>query len=365
MAEKSNAGADAPETASEGAPRRKFTRTEKLLCWLLVLAGFYTMFFARDVLVPITIALVAGIILSPIVRWLARLKIPDSAGAGLVVISLVAVFIGLGSLVGPAVETWVNRWPAVSAEIQDKLYPVKRSVEKAKKVTEGIEKMAEPGKPKPKAVVQGPSLAEKLYGRATDTLLLIAVTLVLAFFVLARSRRIMKNILLSAPEGTSRKRWACIAGDVQHDVAVYMLTITVINAGLGLVVAIVMYALGMPNPLLWGVLAALLNYLPYLGPMVMLGIVSLVSLLTFDALPQIILPPLAYLAMTAIEGQFMTPIVVGRQMIMNPLAIFISVLFWGMIWGVAGVLLAVPILATLRVLAEHADSLAFLRPLLR
>ena len=356
-----------PETNGEGEPlRARFSLNEKLLSWLLVLAGFYTMYFAQDIFIPIAIALFAGIVLQPLVRLLSRIHIPDSAGAGIVTVGVVSAIIGLGVLVEPSAEKWIDRWPALYPEIQSKLVPVKKTVQKAKKLTEGIEKMAEPGPKKSKeTVVREASLGERIFGRTTDALLLIGITLVMAYFVLARSRRTIQNILRSAEVGTTRRRWTEVAADMQHDVATYMLTITAINTALGVLVAIVMYALGMPNPLLWGVLAALLNYLPYLGPLVMLAVLSLVSLLTFDTLGQMSLPPLAYLAMTIIEGQFISPMVVGRRMTLNPLAIFISVLFWGTIWGIAGVFLAVPILASLRVLSDHVESLGFLRPLLR
>lgn len=367
MSKTPSADTDSAENAAEenGVDRVPFTLTQKLLCALLVLASIYTIYFAQEILIPIVFATLAGIILLPLVRALARLHVPDALGAAVVIAGVLAILIGLGAVLqAPAVD-WLNRWPAVLAKAQVKLYPVKKTVEKAKKVTEGIEKITETKSSPKKTVVSEPSIGSWIVDRAAGILALIGITVVMAYFMLARGRRTLTNILRSTRLGHRRRQWVEIAGDVQRDVATYILTITAINFGLGFLTTIVLFALGVPNPLLWGVLAMMLNYLPYLGALVMAIVLFAVSLLTFDSWTTIVLPPLAYLAMSVIEGNVVTPTIIGQRMTLNPLAVFVSVLFWGTLWGVPGVFVAVPVLATLRVLSEHAEGMAFLRPLLR
>ncbi len=122
--------------------------------------------------------------------------------------------------------------------------------------------------------------------------------------------------------------------------------------------ALAMNALAMPNPLLWGVLAGVMNFIPYAGALVTLTIISLVSILTFDYWLTIMLPPLTFLFLTVLEGQFVSPFVVGRQLTLDPIAVFLSVLFWGWLWGFAGMLLAVPILAAIKITIGAIESLA-------
>src|SRR5690606_28930507 len=127
-----------------------------------------------------------------------------------------------------------------------------------------------------------------------------------------------------------------------------LLAISLINAGLGAVVAAVMWAIGMPNPLLWGVMAALLNYVPYVGALVGLAVVAVVALVSFDSAGTALLVPALYFACTTIEGQFVTPMLLGKRFEMNPVMVFLSIATWGWLWGVPGALMAVPLLVSLR-----------------
>ena len=169
----------------------------------------------------------------------------------------------------------------------------------------------------------------------------------------------------SIKDKSRRRRWRIILGRTQRDIGSYLVTVTAINISLGAVTTVVLTILGVPDALLWGVLAAVLNFMPYVGSLIMIVILAVISMSTFDAWLDIILPPLIFFLLTALEGQFLTPTIVGKRLTLNPIALFISVLFWGWVWGMPGALLAVPILAMLRVLATHFEALALLRPLLR
>lgn len=135
-----------------------------------------------------------------------------------------------------------------------------------------------------------------------------------------------------------------IAREARIQISYYLLVITLINIVLGCLISLVAWATGLPNPLVWGVSGALLNYIPYLGPAINIGIVALVSLLSFDTISQILLPPLLLLGINIIEGQVVQPLTVGRVFTINPVIIFLSIILWGWLWGIAGVFMAVPIL---------------------
>jgi predicted PurR-regulated permease PerM len=244
-------------------------------------------------------------------------------------------------------------------ELELKLGDLRESVESARKASHQIEQMAAAADDEAQAVVvRGPSLAEQALSQTQVILAQLFVVLVLLFFFLARGRSMLEQLMGTMTNLEDRIHYATIAGTVQKNIAAYLATLTLINTALGLVTAGLMAAFGMPNPGLWGVLAGLLNFIPYLGAAVSLTIIALVSALTFDGLLQIVLPPLSFLAVTAIEGNIVTPMIVGHRLTLNPIAVFLTILFWGWLWGIPGALMAVPILVLMKVVCDHVPALA-------
>jgi predicted PurR-regulated permease PerM len=230
---------------------------------------------------------------------------------------------------------------------------LRESVESARRASHQIEQMAAAADDEAQAVVvRGPSLAEQALTQTQVILAQLFVVLVLLFFFLARGRSMLEQLMGTLTNLEDRINYATIAGTVQKNIAAYLATVTLINSALGLVTTGLMMALGMPNPGLWGVMAGFLNFIPYLGAAVSLMIITLVSALTFDSLLQIALPPMAFLTVTTIEGNFLTPLIVGRRLTLNPIAVFLTILFWGWLWGIPGALMAVPILAVFKILCD-------------
>jgi predicted PurR-regulated permease PerM len=186
------------------------------------------------------------------------------------------------------------------------------------------------------------------------------VTLALLYFLLASGDFFLRRLMHVLSRRRDRRRAAEIAAEVERDVSAYLLAVTVVNVVFGAVVALAMWLLGMPNAALWGVLAAATNYVPYLGALVCGGILTLVALLTFPDLERAALVPLAFFLLNFVEAYLLTPLVVGRRLTLHPVAVFVAVLFWGWLWGIPGGFLAVPILATVKIVASH---FAALRPL--
>ena len=337
-------------------------RPQRNHCWscagLFALALIGTLHFAAPLVLPIVLAVLFNLLLSPVVRSLRRLGLPLPLGALVVLLAVVgAAGAAVWQLAAPAVD-WFDRAPKVMREVQLKLRPIKQSVEQVQKATEEVEKATQVngGKSVREVKVKGPSLLERLMDRAQDVLVGAAMMLVLLYFLMGSDGFFLRKLVRVTPRLRDKIRAVEIGRTIELEIGRYFIAFSLLNVGVGLAVALAMHALDMPNPALWGAMVGLLNFVPYLGPIVSLGVIATVSVLSFDTLPQALLPPLAYLAIEAIEGNVVQPMLFGRSLSLNPVAIFVSLLFWGWLWGAAGILLAVPILIAVKIACEHIDS---------
>jgi predicted PurR-regulated permease PerM len=320
---------------------------------LFSLGVLYTLYLARDLLLPIFLALLLSFLLRPVVKGLRRLRIPEAVSAAFLVALLLVGLVGAAFSLSEPATVWIKRAPVVMHQLEFKLGDLRESVESARRASQQIEQMAAAADDQTQAVVvRGPSLAEQALTQTQVILAQLFVVLVLLFFFLARGRSMLEQLMSTLTNLEDRIHYATIASTVQKNIAAYLATVTLINTALGLVTSGIMTALGMPNPSLWGVMAGFLNFIPYLGAGVSLMIIALVSALTFDNLLQIALPPMAFLAVTTIEGNFLTPMIVGHRLTLNPIAVFLTILFWGWLWGIPGALMAVPILAVFKILCD-------------
>jgi predicted PurR-regulated permease PerM len=330
---------------------------------LFVIALLYTFYFGRDVLLPIMLALILSFLLRPCVRGLYRLGLPEGIGAAVMVL-LVFGLVGVAAytLSSPAAD-WIERVPRVLHELEFKLGDIREGIERAREASRQIEKIAanpnDDGLER-EVILRGPSLAEQVLDQVGAVIANVVILQVLLYFFLARGRQSLEALIGTMRSVDDRIHYAMVAATVQQNIAVYLATITVINIALGLATAGAMWILGLPNPALWGTMAGLINFIPFIGPAVMTVVLFIVSLLTFNGLLNILLPPMVFVGLTTLEGNFLTPLIVGRRLSLNPIAVFVSILFWGWIWGVPGALLAVPILAILKILCDaHEPAKAF------
>lgn len=327
---------------------------------LFVLALFYTLYFARAIFLPIVLAALLNFLFSPVVAALKRFRIPEPLGAALVLVAFVGtVVFGAVRLADPAAE-WVKKAPESLERVEYKLRDIKRPVEQVQKAAEEVQKVTavDGGQARERSVrVERPSFSEALFSQTREFLAGAVVLVVLLYFLLAAGDLFLRKLVRVIPRLEDKKRAVEMARQTQHDISRYLFTVTVINVILGGLVAGAMYLLEMPNPILWGVLAGFLNFVPYLGPTVMIVILAIVALLTFDGVGRALLVPGAFIVLNLLEAYFLTPILLGRRLMLNTVAIFIGLVFWGWLWGIPGAILAVPILATFKIFCDRIEPL--------
>lgn len=326
--------------------------------FLIALVGL--LYFARDFLLPVTLAFLFALTLSPIVRILQKRGIAPVLTALVLVILLIGAFSSAAFLLSGPVSEWIDTAPDISRKVQQKLAALRTPVEAVVEASEQVETIAEgtSSDDVQKVVVQQPGLLSKAADTLFGGLSMAAVTFVLLLFLLASGTLFHEKMIGVLPTFSDKKRALTIAYDVEREVSHYLLTITAINAVLGLFLAIAMTIIGMPNPVLWGVAAALLNFIPYIGAFVGITIVGLVGLISFDSLSYAVIPPLIYATAAVIEGQFLTPVLLGRRLELNSVAIFVFVALWTWLWGIVGAIIAVPLLVSIKVFCDHFEGLA-------
>lgn len=326
--------------------------------WLLALALLYTAYLAAEIVLPVLVAALLALVLAPLAGRLKRQGLPRGLAAGLVTVAVVAAAgWGVQMLATPAAE-WVARAPQSLDEIERKLRPVREPVRQALEATEQVERLAGTAERKSVVTVKDFDLGEVFVVSLTQLAVQAVIVVVLLFFLLASGNRLVARAarVPRSPEG--RRRVLAVARRIKQDVSLYLGLITLVNIGLGAVTALVMWGLDMPTPALWGVLAGAMNFIPYAGSLVTMAVLGVVGLLSFDDVWRGLLPALAFLALTSVEADFVTPMVVGRRLTLPPMLVFLSLVVWGWMWGVVGALLAVPLLVILKVVADNVPALA-------
>ena len=326
---------------------------------LFVLAVLYTLYFARAFLLPIVIAVLLDFLLSPIIRTLKRARIPEPVGAALLILTLLGVVGGTAySLADPA-RQWMTKAPQSIAKVQSRLRELRRPVEQVTRTAEQVEAATEVAKSGPQEVVlRGPRLSERLFGTTQSLLTGALETIILLYFLLAVGDLFLQKLIKVLPQLGDKKKAVAIARETEASISTYLLTVALVNIGLGVAVTLVMLLIGMPNAVLWGSLAALAEFIPYIGATIMLALLAMAGLITFPDVGHALAVPGSYLAVNLLQANFVSPTVLGRRLTLNPVAILVGLVFWWWIWGVGGAFIAVPLLATFKIFCDHIESLA-------
>lgn len=320
----------------------------------------YTLCLASTVAIPLVLASMLNLVLTPVVLALARIKIPAPLGAGLVVL-VVLLVLGLGvlTLAQPAGE-WLRRLPHVVDQLADRLDFVQVPARQLKEVEEALSNLGAAAPDSAAQVVVMPrttTLRDLLLNETSRFVIGAAMTLVLLYFMLAMGDKFLRRLVAALPDFRTKKQAVEIAHQLQSDMSDYLLTVSAINVAFGAIVAGAMLATGMPNPLLWGVMAGILNYVPFLGHTVSAVVIAVVALLSFPDLGAALIPAGLFIVIAALEGNVITPMILARRLTLNPVAVVAALLIWGWMWGIVGLLLAVPLLVVVKIACDKIEPL--------
>ena len=327
---------------------------------LASLALLYTLYVAREFLIPIVFAVLLNFLLSPLIRRMVRLHVKPPIGAALLVLILItAVAEGAYQLAGPA-QRWAMTAPQSFARAEQKLRSIIRPVQQVtQNVARAADAVAAPNEHAPSVVVQtGPSVSSRLFGTTQRIAAGLLEIFILLYFLLAGGDLFLQKLIKVLPHFNDKVKAVEIARATEAAVSAYLSTAFLINIVEGAVVAGVLWLLGMPNVLLWGALVACFEFVPYLGALAAVIVLAVAGLTTYDEVPRALLVPGSYLAINLLQANLVTPMLLGHRLTLNPVAIFIGLAFFFWIWGVPGAFLAVPLLASFKIFCDHIESLA-------
>jgi predicted PurR-regulated permease PerM len=327
------------------------------LVGLFILAVLYTLHFAQAFILPIVLAILLDFLLSPLVRALRKLGFP-SRSRPLVVLGLLGALGTEWYLSGPA-SSWLARAPQSMATVERKLQDLRRPVERVTEAAQQVEEATEVGEDGARQVeIKGPSLSKQLFGGTATLLSAATIVVFLTYFLLAVGDLFLQKLVTVLPQFKDKKTAVTIARETEAQISLYLFTATLINVGVGVVTGLALWLVGMPNAVLWGVVAAVLNFVPYVGAVVNIVILGLAALLTFETTAQALVVPGVFFAINMVEGNLITPMIYGNRMRLNTVALFIGLVFWWYLWGIPGAILAVPIMAAIKIVCDHIESLA-------
>lgn len=330
------------------------------------------LYFAQSVALPVFLAIFMGLTLKPVIGWLSLAHIPKALSSAIVLCLLVtAIGIGFSQLGRPAL-VWLDEAPQHLTELRQRVQTLFPGIASFNETAAAFGNLGATKAEQQAARKQSPSVQLQDHSGTssilnwTGTLLMgIGETLVLLYLLLASGDQFTRKLVNMMPTLSDKKRAVEITREIQHNIAHYLISVTLINIGLGISVGFGFYALGVPNAAMWGMAVVILNYIPYLGPVIGITLMLVVGLLTFDSLVEAISPPLWYFLLNLLESNIITPILLGRRFSLNPVVVFISLIFWTWLWGVPGALLSVPILVSIKVVCDHIPGLTGVSELLK
>lgn len=350
------------------APEPTHVEPAQIAAWsmfgLLLLAVIFVLYIAQTILLPAVAAAVTAVIFSPVMRWLEQRGLPSSLAALLIMSAFVVGVAGSTALLVPTVRTLGTELPQMAARIETKLEGVRNSIRALREAREKLDKATVgDSAATPRVQVAGPPAAGSSVGEIVFQFGLFAV---LTFFLLSARVDYRRRFILSQPTQAERLQVARIMRDMGKRVSSYLFTVSLINFGLGVLTGVSLALVGLPLALsiMIGFAIALLNFLPFIGPIIVMGGTALISLATFDDWTMIVAPPAIVTILHLIESQFVSPWLIGRRLEISPIAVFVAIAFLGWIWGAVGAMVAVPILILLFTFGQRIPLLSPLASLI-
>ncbi|HSR90939.1 MAG TPA: AI-2E family transporter [Gemmatimonadales bacterium] len=345
-----------------------------------VAVGF-VLYVGRVVFIPIALALVLAAVLAPVVGRLEKARIPAPVGSALLLLGTLALVTGAGLALADPVRDWAHKAPEAIAAAGKKVQAFRHRFDRlgalmtprqgapsgadsshssASADSSRDTSHADRAQPSPSSASPGPSLTPFLgraFGTTTEIISQLTETVLLLFFLLAGGRSWQKRITQVAESAAAGKKVVGILGEMQQVVSRYLLVTLLINIGQGILVGIAMALIGMPAPVVWGLMTLVAEFVPYAGGLVMVVLLGLVGLAGSTSAGHVLLAPGLYLLITTLQNNLVSPVVYGEGLRLNPIAILLGVILWYFLWGVPGAFLAVPILAAFKIVCERVETL--------
>ena len=326
---------------------------------LFVLALLATAYVASEIVLPLAFAIILKLLLQPAMRILERLQIPRILAALLLILTLFGTIVGLGTAISGPAGTWATKFPEGIPRLQERLSFMREPIDTLQRFLQQLEDFGGAGpSPNAAASARGPTLLTQLFTGTRNFASGLFTTVLFLFFLLVSGDTFLQRLVEIMPRFSSKRQVVEISQQIESDISAYLVTITIMNAAVGIATALAMWLTGVGDPILWGTVAFLLNYVPILGTALGVLIFLLAGLLTIDTLWLALLPAGLYLGFHLIEGETVTPMLLARRFTLNPVLVIVSLVFWFWMWGIPGAILSVPMLAITKIICDRVRPLA-------
>jgi len=354
--------ANASETPSGERQPRPRPRSPAATVVLAVLAVAFTLWAAQDLILPVLLSMFLALVGNPIIRLLRRMRLPRFLGALLVLALGIAGTVLLAQQLAQPAGEWIREVPRELGDLAPKLRSLAKPMQDANKAAENIARAAG-GESTSRPVQVVKTEVNDPYKALTATPRMVASVLavvLLTFFFMVYGQDLQRNAIALLPDRQKKRVTVEILHAMETEISRYVLTISIINLLLGLAYALCLYfflAVPMDEALLWGTMAAILNFAPYVGPLIGMVVMLAMGFLTFHSTWGSLLPAAIYLGLHTLEGQLVTPIVLGRRMALSPLLLILALMVFGWLWGILGLLLAVPLLVCVKIVLSKVEGM--------
>jgi predicted PurR-regulated permease PerM len=330
------------------------------LAGLFVFATLGAAYLASEILLPFILACILKLLLQPVVRTLEHLYVTRTLASLIVMLLAFTTIVALTAAISGPASTWAAKLPQGISRLEDRLAFLRVPIDALQQFTEGIDT---DGRSSSAASFAGSptlimSLMTKVFAGAQSFVSGFFLTVLFLFFLLVHGDTFLRRVIEILPRFGDKRQVVDISQKIENEISTYLITITIMNAAVGTATAIVTWSIGLGDPILWGAIAFLLNYVPILGPVTGTAILLLAGLLTLDPLWRALLPAVLYLGVHLAEGEIITPMLLAKRFTLNPVLVIVALIFWFWMWGAAGAIIAVPMLAITKIICDSIQPLA-------
>jgi predicted PurR-regulated permease PerM len=328
---------------------------------LFALALLTAAYVAGEIVLPLAFAITLNLLMQPVLRMLEQLHVPKALGALLLILVVFATIVGLGAAISGPAGAWMAKLPEGVPRLQERLSFLDAPIDTLQTLLKSINSFGAVGSAQTAAgALDGGALLTSLFAGTRSFASGLFTTVLFLYFLLASSDSFLRRFVEILPSFRNKRQAVEITLQIQSDISAYLVTITAMNALVGVATGLVMWSTGVGDPVLWGTMAFLLNFAPILGPVAGLIIFLLAGLLTIEPIWQALLPCALYAAIHLVEGEIVTPMLLARRFTLNPFLVILSLVFWFWMWGIPGAILSVPMLAIVKIVCDRIRPLAAL-----